>query len=248
MHHIHSRNIAHRDIKPENLLLDENFKIKLCDFGWASEMDSKKPRYSICGTFEYMPPEVAHEDSHTLAADMWSLGILLYEMLHGHAPFRANSLEEIKLKIKKEQIRISAHFKKGTKDLIKLLLRQNSKLRLTSGQVLGLMQTIFDKELFEGEMPEGLKFELFQNYYFNKFKIVDEKVIRKKMVEDSFGAEQMNENRKMPLKYFREYKLNEDLIEAIGKIGSFNRRKQCFGLEQNYKKRRAKKKNEKIEK
>ena len=165
-------------------------------------MDSKKPRFSICGTFEYMPPEVANENSHTLAADMWSLGILLYEMLHGHAPFKANSLEEIKLKITKEQIRINSEFKKETKDLIKLLLRQNSNLRLTSGQVMGLMQTVFNKKIFEEKIPESMRLELYKNYYFNKFKIVDEKVIREKMVQDSFGEEQQNENKKMPLKYF----------------------------------------------
>ena len=220
MNHIHVRNIAHRDIKPENLLLDDNFNIKLCDFGWASEMDSQQPRYSVCGTFEYMPPEVAHEDSHTIAADMWSLGILLYEMLHGHAPFKATSLEEIKNKIRSQQILISSEFSKETKDLIKLLLRQNSKLRLTSGQVLQFLDTFF-KEDFNGVIHDDLKLELYKNYYFNKFKITDEGVVRKKMIEDNFGAEQHSENRKMPLKYYRDYKLNEDLISNIKNIGMF---------------------------
>lgn len=219
MEYIHSRNIAHRDIKPENILLDEDFNIKLCDFGWASEMDSQKPRFSVCGTFEYMPPEVAHQDSHTIAADMWSLGILLYEMLHGHAPFKASSLDEIRAKIKNQQIRIIANFQKETKDLIKLLLRQDSKMRLTSRQVLQFMEMFFDKTDLEGPLDEALKFELYKNYYFNKFKIEDQELIRKKMIEDSFGAEQHDENRKMPLKYFREYRLNEELVMDIRKIG-----------------------------
>lgn len=220
MDYIHSRSIAHRDIKPENILLDESFNIKLCDFGWASEMDSQKPRFSVCGTFEYMPPEVAQQDCHTIAADMWSLGILLYEMLHGHAPFKANSLEEIREKIKTQQIRIISDFRKETKDLIKLLLRQDSKMRLTSRQVLQFMEMFFDKGEMEGALSEGLRFELYKNYYFNKFKIEDPELIRKRMIEDSFGAEQHHENRKMPLKYYKDYKLNEELVAEIQKIGS----------------------------
>lgn len=222
MNYIHQRSIGHRDIKPENLLLDSAFNLKLCDFGWASEIDPKTPRYSVCGTFEYMPPEVVHQDRHTLAADMWSLGILLYEMLHGHAPFKARSLEDIKMKIKTQAIKINCNFSKETKDLIKLLLRQDSSRRLTSEQVLQFMRTFMDAKIFEGEVKEEFKFELYRNYYYNKFKITDENVVRKKMIEDSFGVEQQNENRRMPFKYYREYKLNEDLIESVQNIGKFN--------------------------
>lgn len=234
MNYLHKKKIAHRDIKPENLLLDENFNLKLCDFGWATEMDSETPRYSVCGTFEYMPPEVAHQDKHTLAADMWSLGILLYEMLHGHAPFKANSLEEIKLKVKTQQIRINADFSKETKDLIKLLLRQDSSRRLKSEQVVQFMETLFGKEKLESKLGEDLKFELYKNYYFNKFKIIDENIVRKKMIEDSFGIEQQDENRRMPFKYYRDYKLNEELIGTVRNIGRFilTCRMQHFGTEQ----------------
>jgi len=55
---MHSRELAHRDLKPENIVLDGNFDAKLCDFGWASEIKNDQLRTSICGTREYMSPEV----------------------------------------------------------------------------------------------------------------------------------------------------------------------------------------------
>ena len=82
--YLHSRNVLHRDIKPENVILDEDFSCKLCDFGWAATVGpSQGGRKSICGTFEYMAPEVFDEKGHSGKADVWCLGILLYELLHG---------------------------------------------------------------------------------------------------------------------------------------------------------------------
>jgi len=81
------------------------------------------------------------------------------------------------------------------------------------------MDTFHGKLDFNKPIQENLKFELFKNYYYNKYKIVDEELIRKKMIEDNFCAEQHDENRKMPLKYYREYNLNEDLIKNIQSLG-----------------------------
>lgn len=81
--YLHSQRIIHRDIKPENILLDSDFNVKLCDFGWACYLSEDEQRNSICGTYEYMSPEILHSQSHTEKVDIWCLGILLYEMLHG---------------------------------------------------------------------------------------------------------------------------------------------------------------------
>ncbi len=82
-------NIIHRDIKPENCLLDINKTIKLCDFGWTTRV-TKKMRTTFCGTFEYMAPEIIKEHPYSKSVDIWSLGIILYEMLHGFSPFKGN--------------------------------------------------------------------------------------------------------------------------------------------------------------
>lgn len=86
---LHNNDIIHRDIKPENCLLDINKKIKLCDFGWTTRVSSKM-RTTFCGTFEYMAPEIIKEHPYSKSVDIWSLGIILYEMLHGFSPFRGN--------------------------------------------------------------------------------------------------------------------------------------------------------------
>ena len=77
-------------------MLDENFNVKLCDFGWSCILEDKKPRKSICGTYEYMPPEVLKKNAQNEKVDIWCLGIMLYEMLHGKTPFNAEGLDEIK--------------------------------------------------------------------------------------------------------------------------------------------------------
>ncbi len=56
--HLHSQKIMHRDLKPENLLLDTKLNIKLCDFGWSVEYDENLERKTLCGTYEYMAPEI----------------------------------------------------------------------------------------------------------------------------------------------------------------------------------------------
>lgn len=89
---LHNNGLSHRDIKPENLLLDECNNIKLCDFSWCSKIDSKKPFTELCGTFEYMAPEIIRKDFYNEKVDVWALGVLLYELLHGKSPFAPSNL------------------------------------------------------------------------------------------------------------------------------------------------------------
>ena len=82
----------HRDLKPENILLDKDYNIKLCDFGWSALYADDVLRETMCGTFEYMAPEIYKRKNQTKKTDVWSLGILLYELFHGHPPFRGSTL------------------------------------------------------------------------------------------------------------------------------------------------------------
>lgn len=89
--HEHQDGVAYRDLKPENLLLDKDGHIKLVDFGFAKRLGKRDNRpvetYTLCGTPEYLAPEVIHNKGHTTAVDWWALGILVYEFLTGYPPF-----------------------------------------------------------------------------------------------------------------------------------------------------------------
>jgi serine/threonine protein kinase len=123
---IHENNLVHRDIKPENILIDKNDNVKLCDFGWTAEQ-SMGSRLTFCGTYEYMAPEIIKEIPYNHGIDVWSLGILLYEMTHGYSPFRAkgsksleNDQDEIFSNIMKNKFKIeNKNLSEDCRDLIK---------------------------------------------------------------------------------------------------------------------------------
>jgi serine/threonine protein kinase len=80
---LHKNGFIHRDIKPENLLLGEDNILKICDFGWCVHADDRTERSTFCGTLEYMAPEMIQNLPHNHTLDVWCLGILLYELVHG---------------------------------------------------------------------------------------------------------------------------------------------------------------------
>ncbi|KAK5990997.1 cAMP-dependent protein kinase catalytic subunit 3 [Cladobotryum mycophilum] len=101
--------VAYRDLKPENLLLDKGGHIKLVDFGFAKRLGHRDSRpvetYTLCGTPEYLAPEVIHNKGHTTAVDWWALGILIYEFLTGYPPFwHQNPIEIYKQIVEKPVI------------------------------------------------------------------------------------------------------------------------------------------------
>lgn len=142
---LHSLNILHRDIKPENILLDENLNAKICDFGWSVMVSSEMPqRDTFCGTLEYIAPEMYQGGTYDSKADIWALGILLYEMLHGCSPFKGKSLVEISQNIRKGDIHFSSLLSEDIRQLIKGILRNDPEQRLS-------IEQIFLSPLFAGE-------------------------------------------------------------------------------------------------
>jgi len=130
--HLHSLNIIHRDLKPENVLLSADGHCVLTDFGFAKQ-DVTDPDscQSFCGTLEYMAPEVIQKNRYGKAADWWSVGILLYDMLVGKPPFRHVNDAKLYEKILKDKLVLPKYFTSGCSTLIKALLTRDVNKRLT---------------------------------------------------------------------------------------------------------------------
>jgi len=131
----HSKKVIHRDIKPENLLLDAKGNIKIADFGWSVHAPNSR-RATMCGTLDYLPPEMIEGAMHDEKVDLWSLGVLTYEFLVGKPPFEAESNNETYRRITKVDLRFPVHVSTEAKDLISRLLRKEPNERLTLSEVM----------------------------------------------------------------------------------------------------------------
>ena len=137
--YLHTRNppIIHRDIKPENILLDQEGRCKLADFGWSNFDDGNKFRDTYCGTPEYLAPEMITKSGHNESVDIWALGVLIFEMLTGRTPFNFTG-DRIQLfnNIKTLRIVWTDDFPQLAKDLVGRILRLNPKDRLTLDEII----------------------------------------------------------------------------------------------------------------
>lgn len=139
--HLHDNDIAHLDIKPQNLLLTESFpngEVKLCDFGISRRITKDCEIREICGTPDYVAPEILRYDPISLATDIWSLGVLTYVLLSGYSPFGSENKQQTFCNITQAALDFPSEiFDKISKEAIdfmqKLIVREPSK-RLTSRQ------------------------------------------------------------------------------------------------------------------
>merc|ERR1719154_109710 len=131
----HSKKVIHRDIKPENLLLDAKGNIKIADFGWSVHAPNSR-RGTMCGTLDYLPPEMIEGALHDDKVDLWSLGVLTFEFLVGKPPFEAESNNETYKRITKVDIKFPTHVSTEAKDMISRLLRKVPSQRLSLAEVM----------------------------------------------------------------------------------------------------------------
>lgn len=134
LEHLHSIGIVYRDLKPENILLDSAGHISLTDFGLSKEsLDDSQMTYSFCGTIEYMAPEVVNRRGHSVAADWWSLGVLMFEMLTGNLPFQGKNRQDTMNLILRAKLSMPAYLSPGAQSLLRALFKRNPSNRLGGG-------------------------------------------------------------------------------------------------------------------
>ena len=125
--YLHSKDIIYRDLKPENILIDTKGYLKLTDFGFAKVVEGRT--YTLCGTPEYLAPEILLNKGHGKPVDWWTFGVLLYEMIAGIDPFNDEDPMLIYQKILKGKVKFPSSFPSNAKSLVKHLLVQDLSKR-----------------------------------------------------------------------------------------------------------------------
>ena len=183
---LHKNDLIHRDIKPENILLfnnennSNNFLVKLCDFGWCVKLDGES-RKTFCGTTEYMSPELIEHRGYNKEIDVWSLGILLYEMIHGYSPFRPNKAKfnekDVFENIKKHDLKFGKKVSERCKNLIYNLLAFNKNKRYK-------VEDIYNSEFVKYYADNKISIPISNK---NEFDVISKRIIR--------SLSKVNENR-----------------------------------------------------
>ena len=124
---LQTKNIIYRDLRPENILLDHKGFLRLIDFGFAKVCEGKT--YTVCGTPEYMAPEIFLNQGHGLGVDWWSFGCFLYELLVGVTPFFSTAPILIFKKVLNGAIKFPTNFPASAKSLIKHCLEKDVSKR-----------------------------------------------------------------------------------------------------------------------
>jgi len=126
--YMHGMDIIYRDLKPENLVMDSNGYVKVTDFGFAKEVPKKT--YTLCGTPDYLAPEIVTGQGHGKAVDWWCLGVLIYELLSSFPPFFDDEPMGTYRKIIQGKFKFPKYFTPESRDIIARLLRTKPTKRL----------------------------------------------------------------------------------------------------------------------
>ncbi|XP_038145201.1 serine/threonine-protein kinase PLK3 [Cyprinodon tularosa] len=150
--YLHSRGILHRDLKLGNFFINENMELRLGDFGLAAKLETVEQRKkTICGTPNYLAPEVLNRQGHSAESDVWSLGCVMYTLMCGNPPFETLDLKETYKCIKEVRHTIPSTISPAAQKLISGILKKNPSDRLTLDQILN--HEFFTKGFTPDKLP-----------------------------------------------------------------------------------------------
>ncbi|KAL4623062.1 cGMP-dependent protein kinase 1-like isoform X1 [Arapaima gigas] len=154
---LHCRGIIYRDLKPENIILDQRGYAKLADFGFAKKVGLGKKTWTFCGTPEYVAPEVILNKGHDISADLWSLGVFMFELLNGSPPFsESDPMKTYNVILRGiDMVEFPKKISKSAANLIKRLCRDTPAERL--GNQKHGVKDIQKHKWFEGFNWEGIR-------------------------------------------------------------------------------------------
>ncbi|XP_061456190.1 serine/threonine-protein kinase PLK1 [Rhineura floridana] len=135
--YLHSNRVIHRDLKLGNLFLNDDMEVKIGDFGLATkvEYDGERKK-TLCGTPNYIAPEVLGKKGHSFEVDVWSIGCIMYTLLVGKPPFETSCLKETYIRIKNNEYTIPTHINPLAATLIQKMLRSDPSARPTVDELL----------------------------------------------------------------------------------------------------------------
>ncbi|XP_047466874.1 serine/threonine-protein kinase PLK4 [Mugil cephalus] len=137
MLYLHTHGILHRDLTLSNLLLTSNMNIKIADFGLATQLKlPNEKHFTMCGTPNYISPEVATRSAHGLESDVWSLGCMFYAFLMGRPPFDTDTVKHTLSKVVLGEYEMPTHVSLEAQDLIHQLLQRDPTQRPSLSAVL----------------------------------------------------------------------------------------------------------------
>ena len=220
LEHLHKYNVIYRDLKPENVLITSNGYIKITDFGLSKMNVKQNEAKSICGTPEYLAPEILMKIGYGKAIDWWTLGNILYEMMVGIPPFYTNDRQELFEKIKFVHPRYPSFLNPTAKNLIESLLKKDPSKRLGSQRgAAEIKEHPFFKNI-NWQWMEEQKYEPFFIPKVNKdygLKYFDTEFTE--LPIDSLG---LSSDRTGPYKKFEDFTFNLDVKKADCKMQSGN--------------------------